>query len=136
MANQQAHQAHQQQARYNYQAAKKVQQNIPDWAVTMCFYAALHLIDTYAKQKGDNFRQYCGRSLHKKREHYVKDLGDELRNRKLIKYFNNLKTNSEKARYLTGISINARNFYKNHNRKVDEAFQDLQKIQQILKIRS
>lgn len=134
MANQQAHQAHQQQASYNSQAARKVKQSIPDWAVTMCYYAALHLIDTYAKQKGNNFRQYCGRSLHEKREHYVKDLGKELRNRQLVKYFNNLKENSKKARYLSGISTNARDFYRNHNREVDRAFQDLQKIQQILTI--
>lgn len=52
-------QSHREQAEYNEEAALSIRDTSPDWAVTMCFYAALHWVEWYAKVRGDELeRQY------------------------------------------------------------------------------
>jgi hypothetical protein len=45
-------QMHYEQAELNEKAALVVKEHQPDWAVTICFYAALHWIEGYALNTG------------------------------------------------------------------------------------
>ncbi|MBD2775420.1 hypothetical protein [Iningainema tapete] len=121
------------QAKSNEQAARSVEKSYPDWAVTMCFYAALHLVEHYACVEGSNIEQeYPGHSPHDSRRQYVYDLADKLRNSHLRKVYKDLEKESRKARYLEGITTSAKVYYTKNKLKVTNSFQNLQQIKQIL----
>ncbi|WP_066426885.1 hypothetical protein [Anabaena sp. 4-3] len=123
------------QAKINEQAARSIQQSYPDWAVTMCFYAALHLIEHYACIKGFDIEQYKEQdqeSRHTTRRKYVDDLAVQLRSRNLRIAYTYLEQESRKARYLKDITTNAKLYYTKHKDKVTESFENLRKIKQLL----
>ena len=130
---------HKKQAAYNCEAAQRVEQNIPDWAITMCFYAALHYVETYAIRtnvdiKNDYPKKSCSRkpSLHEKRRDYIEDLAYHLRNRNLRKAYSNLEKESKNSRYINELRFNSREYYQCHRQKVTMALQNLQIIRQLL----
>ncbi len=121
------------QAKSNEQAARSVVNSYPDWAVTICFYAALHWVEYYACINGSDIEQeFEGRSPHESRRDYVKNLSRQLGNRNLIKVYENLEKESRKARYLEDISTNAKAYYTKNKSKVTISLQNLQAIKQIL----
>ncbi|MDF5733249.1 MAG: hypothetical protein PUP92_36015 [Rhizonema sp. PD38] len=121
------------QAQSNQQAAHSVEKSYPDWAVTMCFYAALHWVEHYACVEGSNIEQeYPGRSPHESRRDYVDELARRLRNRNLRNAYEDLEKESRKARYLPGLNTDAKVYYTENKLKVTNSFQNLQKIRQIL----
>jgi hypothetical protein len=128
-------QSHLEQSKFNKEAADSIRETSPDWAVTMCFYAALHWVEWYAKNKGKDLEtSYPGRpSPHDRLYDYVRDLAATLRDRELEKAYKNLKKASQTARYLEGIRTNSRIHYGRHNRTgVDTSFANLQIIKQRL----
>jgi hypothetical protein len=128
-------QSHRQQAEYNEEAALSIRDTSPDWAVTMCFYAALHWLEWYAKVQGDDLeRQYqnCP-SPHDRLLAYVFDIARERQDRELNKAYQYLKNASQTARYLTDIRTNSRMHYSRHNpRGVDKSFDNLEIVKQRL----
>jgi hypothetical protein len=120
------------QAQRNEEAAKSVETSFPDWAVTMCFYAALHWVESYAKKKGDDIERYDGSTRHQRRRKYIADLAYSLGNRRLRIAYEDLETESRRARYLEGLDTSAIAYYKSHTPKVRDSFQKLQSIKQLL----
>ena len=126
-------QLHQEQAEANEKAANQIKQTIPDWAVTICFYAALHYVERYAKRKGDDIENdYQGQSLHVSRRKYVNDIAFKLRNRSLRIAYENLERASRKARYLEKLPTNARSYYTERTPEVTKSFQNLRTVKQLL----
>lgn len=129
-------QSHRQQSEYNKEAADSIRDTSPDWAVTMCFYAALHWVAWYAKIKGEDLEIiYPGRpSPHDRLFDYVRDLAATQRDRDLEKAYKNLKEASQKARYLKDIRTDSRTHYSRYDRTgVDNSFANLQIVKQRLK---
>lgn len=129
-------QSHRQQSEYNKEAADSIRDTSPDWAVTMCFYAALHWVSWYAKIKGKDLETiYPGRpSPHDRLFDYIRDLAATQRDRDLEKAYKNLKNASQKARYLEGIRTDSRTHYSRYDRTgVDNSFNNLQIVRQRLK---
>ncbi|MCC3413185.1 MULTISPECIES: hypothetical protein [unclassified Microcoleus] len=135
-------QSHREQAKNNEEAALSIRDTFPDWAVTMCFYSALHCIEAYAKvQKVDLEEKYQGSSSpHDRLFDYVRDIADR-RDRSLEKAYKNLKNESQIARYLTGmkagiktsIKTNSRFHYTRHTKiDVDRSFDNLQIVKKLL----
>ncbi len=127
--------SHREQAGYNEEAAVTIRDTSPDWAVTMCFYAALHWVEWYAKVQGDDLeQQYQGRpSPHDRLFDYVRDIAATLRDRELEKAYKNLKNASQTARYLEGIRTNSRIHYGRHNTTgVNNSFDNLRIVKQRL----
>ncbi len=121
------------QAKSNEQAARSLEKNHPDWAVTICFYAALHWVEYYACVRGSDIEQeYPGRSPHESRRDFVDDLARKLGNRNLRNVYEDLEIQSRKARYLQGLTTDARTYYTKNKSRVTDCFQNLQKIKQIL----
>ncbi|MGB5962505.1 MAG: hypothetical protein WBG73_17695 [Coleofasciculaceae cyanobacterium] len=128
-------QSHREQAESNKEAADSIRNTSPDWAVTMCFYAALHWVSWYAKIKGKDLEtSYPGRpSPHDRLYDYVRDLAADLGDRDLEKAYKNLKKASQTARYLEDIKTNSRIHYSRHNcTGVDKSFDNLQIVKQRL----
>jgi hypothetical protein len=122
------------QATFNHEAARSTKKHYPDWAITMCFYTALHMVEYYAHLKGIDFGDYEGKSPHDRRRKYVYDLASELNNRSLIKAYNDLEKESKKSRYLENLNETSRDYYKNNETKVTKAFLDLHTISCLLSI--
>jgi hypothetical protein len=123
------------QAENNEKAARSLEKTYPDWAVTICFYAALHWVEYYAVVTGCDIKQeYPGRSPHESRRNYIIELASQLRNINLRNAYIKLEQESRKARYLQGMTTDAKVYYSNNNFKVIDAFQNLQKIKQLLSI--
>ncbi|MEH2411436.1 hypothetical protein [Nostoc sp.] len=124
------------QAQSNEDAAHFTESAYPDWAVTMCFYAALHWVDYYASQKGDDIpSQFPEKSPHDSRRGYVRQLAKKLNNRSLEKLYNDLESASQKARYLESIKYqSAIDYFKKHQSEVNASFDKLQQIKDILQI--
>lgn len=133
---------HLEQAKNNEQAARSIRDSYPDWAVTMCFYAALHLVEYYACVNGiDIASQYpLSKSVHDSRRNYVIDFSYELRNKNLRKVYEDLEEESKVARYMKNIYINTekyyntKKYYTERKEKVTQSFQNLQQVKQILNI--
>lgn len=127
--------SHREQAEYNEQAADSIRQTYPDWAITMCFYSALHWVEWYAKVKGVNIeRQYnnCP-SPHDRLFDYVRDIATQQSCEDLRKAYKSLKDASQIARYLTSIRTTANVYYSRHRpREVDNSFNNLQIVKQRL----
>jgi hypothetical protein len=124
------------QAQSNENAARSNEQAYPDWTVTMCFYAALHWVDYYAAQKGDDIRsQFPEKSPHDSRRGYVRKLAKDSDTRELEKLYNDLENASQKSRYLEGKELkytSAIDYFKNHYSEVDKSLKKLQQIKDIL----
>ncbi|QLE54784.1 hypothetical protein [Nostoc sp. TCL26-01] len=124
------------QAQSNENAARSNENTYPDWTVTMCFYAALHWVEYYASQKGDDIRtQFPEKSPHDSRRGYVRKLAKKLDTRELEKLYNDLESASQKARYLEGKGMeytSAIDFFKSHQLEVNKSFEKLQHIKDIL----
>lgn len=127
--------SHREQAEYNEQVAVSIRDTSPDWAVTMCFYAALHWVEWYAKNQGDDLEQQYQNypSPHDRLIAYVLDIVKNRQQRDLEKAYKNLKNASQTARYLENIKTNARVHYSRHNKTgVDKSFDNLQIVKQRL----
>lgn len=126
------------QAKNNEQAARSIERDYPDWAVTMCFYAALHWVEYYACVNGHNIRkEHPASSPHESRWNYVFKLAKQLGNRNLLKVYENLENESKKSRYLKDIitnakALNAKAYYTKEKLRVTQSFQNLQQIRQLL----
>ncbi|MBE9037154.1 hypothetical protein [aff. Roholtiella sp. LEGE 12411] len=121
------------QANSNEKAAHSLEKTYPDWAVTICFYAALHWVEYYASVTGCDIEQeYPGKSPHESRRDYVRELASQLRNNNLRNAYLKLEEESRKARYLQGLTTDAKVYYTKNNFKVIDSFQNLQKIRVIL----
>jgi hypothetical protein len=128
-------QSHREQAEYNEEAALSIRDTSPDWAVTMCFYAALHWVEWYAKVRGDELaRQYQNYpSPHDRLLAYVFDISKNPQYRDLNKAYNDLKNASQISRYLTDIKTNSRLYYSRYKtREVDKSFDNLQIVKERL----
>lgn len=128
-------QSHREQAEYNEEAAHNIRDTAPDWAVTMCFYAALHWVECYAKVQGDDLEQkYQGcLSPHDRLLSYVRYISVTRRDRDLEKAYKNLRNESQTARYLTGIRTSSRVNYSRQNKTgVNQSFDNLRIVKQRL----
>lgn len=128
-------QSHREQAEYNEEAAVSIRDTYPDWAVTMCFYAALHWVAGYAKDQGDDLEEkYPGcTSPHDRLFDYVRDLAKTKRDRELEKAYKNLRNESQIARYLYTITTNSRYYYSRLKKgEVDKSFENLRIVKQRL----
>ncbi|WP_201321926.1 hypothetical protein [Pseudanabaena sp. lw0831] len=123
---------YQEQAKSNHKSAQSSRKTFPDWAVTMCFYTALHWVEYYACLKSVDISVYGGKSPHDCRRLYVRELAKELNSRTLRKAYEELEKESKKSRYLVDLSTDAIVHYKLNNLKVDKAFQNLQIISVLL----
>jgi len=124
------------QAKSNENAAHSVENTYPDWTVTMCFYSALHWVEYYASQHGDDIKsQFQEKSPHDSRRGYVRKLAKKLDNKRLEKLYNQLEDASQQARYLERIKYtSAIEHFKNHQSEVNASFEKLQEIKDILGI--
>lgn len=123
--------AHREQAEFNEQAANDVELKYPEWAVTMYFYAALHWVEWYAKNKGDELPP--GSSPHDRRRNYIYNLANKLKNKDLRKAYDQLQRDSQTARYLENIKTNSRIHFDSHDRsKVSKSLSNLQIVKQLL----
>jgi hypothetical protein len=122
------------QTDFNQELAYESRELFPDWAVTICFYTALHLVEHYACERSVDIGTYSQRSRHEARKLYVRDLARDINNRNLSKVYEELEKESKKSRYLESLDINARDYYKQsqHKSKVTKAFQNLQIITGLL----
>ncbi len=121
------------QARSNEQAARSLEKTYPDWAITICFYAALHWVEHYACMTGCNIEQeYPYPSRHDSRKDYVRELANQLGNKSLRNAYIELERESRKARYLQDITTSAKLYYTQNKLRVTQSFQNLQKIKQVL----
>ena len=109
---------HKKQSDLNEQAANRAMQSgCYDWAVTICFYAALHYIEAYAQHVGcDIGKEYSHiRTQHERRLAYVLDIDYDLNlNNSLNSSYEMLYEASMTARYLTGLGKGrtARSYFK------------------------
>ena len=125
------------QAESNEQTALAAKKGFPDWAVIMCFYAALHWVNEYAFQQaeieeleevGDND---SSQKLHKLRRLYVKKISRINKWRDLEDAYVFLFGVSMTARYLRGLeSLNrtAREHYSNNESVVQNCFDCLEVV--------
>lgn len=92
------------QAELNEKTALAAQTGFPDWAVIMCFYAALHWVNDYAFRQGDigEFDD-DDTSPHKLRRHYVQKISRKNKWRDLEEAYELLFRASMTARYLRGL---------------------------------
>ena len=127
--------SHREQAEYNEEAAVSIRDTAPDWAVTMCFYAALHWVEWYAKVQGHDLqRQYQNYpSPHDRILAYVFDIARNREDKDLNKAYQSLKNASQIARYLTDIRTNSRLYYTRHKpTDVDNSFHNFQIVKRQL----
>jgi hypothetical protein len=123
------------QAEFNEQTAIAAKQGFPDWAVIMCFYAALHWVNDYAvrqqetqelESSGDNEG-----SLHTIRRSYVKKISRKNKWRDLEDADVFLFGVSMTARYLRGLeklNRTAREHYSHDKNTVQMCFDALEVI--------
>ncbi len=127
---------YQQQAEFNEQTAKAAQSGFPDWAVIMCFYAALHWVNDYAFRQGDikNFENDGDSdSPHKRRRMYVKKIAKQNNWKDLEEAYELLYRVSMTARYLEGLekqNCTAREHYAKND--IQFCFEYLEKIKKRL----
>ncbi|NET57197.1 MAG: hypothetical protein F6K47_13845 [Symploca sp. SIO2E6] len=119
------------QARANEGTAKAARLGFPDWAVIMCFYAALHWINDYALRQGKKIydSDVSDSSQHSARRKYVKKLARDNKWGDLQDAYQTLYQASMTARYLEdleGKDITAIEHYAKYG--VDFAFKCLEII--------
>ncbi|MEM6838053.1 MAG: hypothetical protein AAF609_14500 [Cyanobacteria bacterium P01_C01_bin.120] len=117
--------AYQEQAKSNEAAAKVVKSRYPDWAVTMCFYAALHWVNYHAAKNGTT-----SFTRHNQRRDYVKDFSAETRNRNLQIAYEFLEKESKKSRYGEDVNVHPVSYYGWHTESLKAAFEKLELVRQ------
>lgn len=123
--------AHRQQAEFNEAAANDVELKYPEWAVTMRFYAALHWVEWYAQNKGDELP--LAPSPHDRRSAYIRNLAKQLKRDDLLIAYNELQRDSQIARYLETLKTNSRIHFDRHNRsRVSTSLSNLQLVKRVL----
>ena len=123
---------HLKQAAHNKDAAlKAAQSGCPDWAVTMCFYAALHYVKACEAFRADNiYRDYPNEpNQHERILSYVYDL-DKTPDNSVFAAYETLLEASKIARYLSTIKTSARHHFLN---KTNEYFDALSVIETFFK---
>jgi len=128
---------HQSQAEHNEKAANFVRNTYPDWAVTMCFYAAIHWVERYARIQGVDLdaKYYTTKNPHERRFAYVKDVAVNLREAELRIAYQDLQKYSQVARYLENIRTNSFDYFtRQESGKVSLAFENLEIIKRLLGI--
>ncbi|HBL12452.1 MAG TPA: hypothetical protein DD379_13800 [Cyanobacteria bacterium UBA11162] len=125
------------QAESNEQTALAAKNGFPDWAVIMCFYAALHWVNDYAFQQGEieeleeAGENDSSQKLHKLRRLYVKKISRINKWRDLEDAYVFLFGVSMTARYLRGLeNLNrtAREHYSNNESVVQNCFDCLEVV--------
>jgi hypothetical protein len=139
---------YQQQAEWNEATAQAAKKGFPDWAVIMCFYAALHWVNYHACLSGkiEELKvneSVSGRTLtqHDLKKRYVQKIAREDKQAVEAKYkspknnqfkegrqrakeledaYKLLYSASMRARYLDGLSITAKEHYS--GKDIDEYF--------------
>ncbi|NEP60724.1 MAG: hypothetical protein F6K31_27640 [Symploca sp. SIO2G7] len=119
------------QAKVNEDTANAARLGFPDWAVIMCFYAAIHWINDYAFRQGEKIddSDVSDSSPHKARGKYVKKLARAKKWGDLQDAYATLFRASMTARYLKdleGKDRTAREHYAIYG--VDFAFDCLKTI--------
>ena len=124
---------HWQQAELNEEAAHSAREQFPDWAVTMCFYAVIHYVESHAIKARGKLDDLIGNrsNRHSQRREYVHNLAYRLREKDLIDAYEFVEDSSHKARYLTSIDKTAREHYANLG--CDNVFEDLEYIRDLFK---
>ncbi|MEP0755724.1 hypothetical protein NDA03_26435 [Trichocoleus sp. Lan] len=106
------HSVYRRQAEKNENTAKAAQSGFFDWAVIMCFYAALHWVNDYAFRNNEMGKLepsfYVDENGKKPSEHgarlrYVKRVARRTGYMELETAYKNLFAESMKARYLQGL---------------------------------
>ena len=123
---------HLKQATHNKNAAlKAAQSGYPDWAVTMCFYAALHYVKACEAFRADNiYKDYPnGKSQHERTLFYVLDI-DTTPKLSVYAAYETLLEASKISRYLSCISTSSKHHFLN---KTDEYFDMLSVIETFFK---
>ena len=125
--------AYKEQAKSNEAAALALKEHYPDWAVTMCFYAALHWVNYHAAKTGTiTFARARDSTLHNQRRDYVKDFSAETRNRNLQKAYEFLEKESKKSRYGEDLDEHPVSYYRWHRGYIKEAFKNLELVRHCL----
>ncbi|BAZ87817.1 hypothetical protein [Dolichospermum compactum] len=131
-----SHILHIKQAELNEDAADiAAQSECYDWAVTMCFYAALHYVEGHAIfNSKDIYAEYYNieSNQHNRRIAYVHDVsydkyGDMLRSAA----YETLYKASMKARYMENIPCYSRKYFK---LSFNRYFQELSIVKELVKI--
>lgn len=128
-------QAHKEQARQNEYAIGRIEKQHPDWVVTLCFYAALHWVEFYAKAEGTNiFYEYeDAGSPHDRRREYLYDVAyDDLNARRLYDAYTALEDESKVARYLKSLNMDAIKYYNKNGSRVRESRNNLRIVKHFL----
>lgn len=135
--------SHREQAESNEKAANSIKNTFPDWAVTMCFYAAIHWVERYAKINNVDLTKYeisspdtskdKKVSLHTRRFHYVKDIAYDSGNPDLRKAYETLEKASKTARSLEAIQTNSWLHYSNNSTYVAFSFRHLEIVKKATK---
>ena len=126
---------HLQQAEHNEKSAIASQTDRPDWAVTMCFYAAIHYIQAYAVYHECDIETVYRNEYpnsHARRRAYVDDIESENDWLDLSFLYGKLELGSKKARYLQGINTTSKHYFKV---SCGDYIKYLQTIKSILSIR-
>jgi len=125
--------AYQEQAESNEAAASHVRDKYPDWAVTMCFYAAIHWVNCYEKREDTIVRNPSTTDTpHGRRRNYVYDLSQKLQNRELRKAYDFLYDESIQSRYMEGLQETAISKYRWSSSTLNRAFRSLEIIRDCL----
>lgn len=127
------------QAEFNEQEAITAQNNCPDWAVIMFFYAALHWINHYAYENNElealfEKERKSNDSMHKIKRDYVVQIAKNNNFKDLEKAYKYLFNASMTARYLENLDedITAREYYLRNKAEVSQCFRYLQDIKKKL----
>lgn len=118
---------HLSQAYHNLKLAKHIFENscvFPDWAITSCFYAAIHFFEAqldkrYSKHGEKEAEKEDGLSAHVYRKKFIRD-----HHYVIYKEWSMLNHASNLARYLIGLQIPAYKYFskqaaKDLNKKAD-----------------
>jgi hypothetical protein len=123
------------QAISNENTARAAQNGFPDWAVTMCFYAALHWVNHYAYINNE-IKQVIPQenntndSTHKIKRNYIEKICRlNARNgfQDVEKAYKFLFNQSMKSRYLQDLDedVTAREYYAQNTNEVKSCFDKL-----------
>jgi len=127
------------QAQLNEKAATNAAQSGDnDWAVTICFYSAIHYVKAYASYKQEDIYQLYFNQNKPNTEHgrildYVYDISYSNDNDRGLSFsaYETLFHASMKSRYLKGIRTTARQCF---NINIDQYFEKLATVKKLFKI--
>jgi hypothetical protein len=120
---------HRRQAIYNERLAMATARSgYRDWAVTMCFYSALHHTEAYAVFHGDDIRDFSGNSLHRKRINYIDDIEYRRNFDGLVIAYQMLFYASMEARYLETLSCIAKEHFPEDLKDFFEALTTVKRL--------